>query len=180
MAQLEGKTALITGGTSVSVMRRREPSPTSARCSSPGVPNNASTRPQPRWVRRRRCCQRCRTEDLDRLVGVIRDAGAGLDNLFFTNAGSGEFARWRANTRTPHRHVQPATWAGRCSPCEDAAVTQSQCLDRSVRLPPRPPGYPGVRCLRQQRHYPVLPDAPEPPSWATAASGSTRSYPVPS
>jgi NAD(P)-dependent dehydrogenase (short-subunit alcohol dehydrogenase family) len=93
MAQLEGKTALITGGTSgigyatarafadegakVFITGRTQQRVDAAAASlGSGVIGVAS--------------DVTNTEDLDRLVGVIRDAGAGLD-IVFTNAGSGEF-----------------------------------------------------------------------------------------
>ena len=92
MAQLDGKTALITGGTSgigyaaarafadegakVFITGRTQQRVDAAAASlGSGVVGIAS--------------DVTRTEDLDRLVGVIRDAGAGLD-IVFTNAGSGE------------------------------------------------------------------------------------------
>ena len=93
MGQLEGKTALVTGGTggigyatarafvkegakvfiTGRTQKRVDDAASSLGAGVVGVAGDVTS-----------------TEDLDRLVEVIRDAGAGLD-IVFTNAGSGEF-----------------------------------------------------------------------------------------
>lgn len=100
MSQLEGKTALVTGGTAgigyataqafakegakVFItgrnQQRVEEAASALGSSVVGVAGDVSN-----------------TEDLDRLVEVIRDAGAGLD-IVFANAGSGEFVTLEEET----------------------------------------------------------------------------------
>ncbi|MDV3123481.1 SDR family oxidoreductase [Mycobacterium sp. 21AC1] len=100
MPQLEGKTALVTGGTSGigyatarafadagakvfitgRTQRRVEEAASSLGAGVVGVAGDVSS-----------------AEDLDRLVDVIRAAGAGLD-VVFANAGSGEFVTLEQET----------------------------------------------------------------------------------
>ena len=120
------------------------------------------------------------TEDLDRLVGVIRDAGAGLD-IVFTNAGSGEFATLEDETPehlvdTLNRNVGGTVFTVQKTLRYSIPVPRSFCP-----APPRPPGVPRHSAPTPRLRLLSGPSAvPGPPSWATVASGSTRSYPVPS
>lgn len=94
MAQLAGKTALVTGGTSGIGLA------TARRLAEEGAQVFLTGRSQPRVdeavaaiggsVRGVRS-DITRIEDLDALAAVIRDHGAGLD-VVFANAGGGEFA----------------------------------------------------------------------------------------
>jgi NAD(P)-dependent dehydrogenase (short-subunit alcohol dehydrogenase family) len=90
--KLDGKVALVTGGSTASVSRRRYVSPATARrCSSPAAARKNSTAPSkqigPRRSPCKATCPNCRPRPL---YDVIKQKAGRLDVLF-ANAGGGEF-----------------------------------------------------------------------------------------